>query len=195
MNLDEKRRIFKDAWVKSLKKDLYPKHINGSNIAINHFLCNISMSLFPDNNISGELNFEQYEIHAVQMLRAIKNDLKQAGTILVPFEEQTLDSLPQEALGMPVFIILEHPLLLRKLGSKIINYLYMGEDLLMDSYLGSVLHWDNWKLNDEWRPRLLFYTKLPFDGVKRMEVDNKWLRPYDEADKAVWLDFWSGICL
>ncbi|MBT3281389.1 MAG: hypothetical protein HN374_00285 [Cryomorphaceae bacterium] len=195
MTPEERRTIFKTAWTNSLKKDLYPTHLNGSNIAINHFLMNVSLSLFPDNNINSDLDMEQYEIHAVQMMRAIKNDLQQTGATIHTFNEQSLDELPDSAYGLPVFVILENPLLLRKLGSKIINYLYLGDDLLMDSFLGSVLHWENWKLNPEWKPRLLFWVELPFDGVKKMHVGDKWFRPYDSADKLIWDDFWSGICL
>jgi hypothetical protein len=69
------------------------------------------------------------------------------------------------------------------LGSKVINYLYLGNDLLMDSFLGSVLHWEDWKLNPEWKPRLLFWTELPFDGVKRMHVEDKWFRPLIQQTK------------
>jgi hypothetical protein len=195
MTVEERRRIFKAAWVDALKKDLYPKHINGSNIAINHFLMNLSLSLFPENNINSELDFEQYEIHAVQMMRSLKHDIQQTGVKIRKFKEQSLDELTTSAYGMPVFIILENPILLRKLGSKVINYLYLGDDLLMDSFLGSVLHWEDWKLNPEWRPRLLFWTELPFDGVKRMHVEDKWFRPFDSADKIIWDDYWSGICL
>ena len=75
------------------------------------------------------------------------------------------------------------------------TYMYLGDDLLMDSFLGTVVHWDNMKLNNEWKPRLLFWTELPFDGVKRMHVGDKWFRPYDSADKVIWDDFWDGICL
>ena len=41
MTPEERRAIFKPAFVKALKKDLYPKHINGSNIELNHLLMNI----------------------------------------------------------------------------------------------------------------------------------------------------------
>ena len=195
MTPEERRAIFKPAFVKALKKDLYPRYVNGSNIAINHFVMEISLSLFPNNNISDDLDFEQYELTGAVIQKSVQHDLKQTGVKIHHFSEQSLDSLTSSAYGCPLYIILENPILLRKLGSKIMTYMYLGDDLLMDSFLGTVVHWDNMKLNNEWKPRLLFWTELPFDGVKRMHVGDKWFRPYDSADKVIWDDFWDGICL
>ena len=195
MTPEERRAIFKPAFVKALKKDLYPKHINGSNNALNHLLMNISLSLFPDNNINSELDMEQYELTGAVIQRSNKHDIRQTGAKIHTFKEQSLDALTTSAYGMPLYVILENPILLRKLGSKIMTFMYLGDDLLMDSFLGTVVHWENMQLNSEWKPRLLFWTELSFDGVKRMHVGDKWFRPYDSADKIIWDDFWGGICL
>ena len=195
MTPEERRAIFKPAFVKALKKDLYPKHINGSNIALNHLLMNISLSLFPDNNINSDLDMEQYELTGAVIQRSNKHDIRQTGAKIHTFKEQSLDALTTSAYGMPLYVILENPILLRKLGSKIMTFMYLGDDLLMDSFLGTVVHWENMQLNSEWKPRLLFWTELSFDGVKRMHVGDKWFRPYDSADKIIWDDFWGGICL
>ncbi|SVC99456.1 uncharacterized protein METZ01_LOCUS352310, partial [marine metagenome] len=72
---------------------------------------NLSLSLFPENNINSELDFEQYEIHAVQMMRSLKHDIQQTGAKIRKFKEQSLDELTTSAYGMPVFIILENLIL------------------------------------------------------------------------------------
>jgi hypothetical protein len=156
---------------------------------------NISLSLFPENNINSELDMEQYELTGAVIQRSNKHDIRQTGAKIHTFKEQSLDALTTSAYGMPLYVILENPILLRKLGSKIMTFMYLGDDLIMDSFLGTVVHWENMKLNSEWKPRLLFWTELPFDGVKRMHVENKWFRPFDSADKIIWDDFWGGICL
>jgi hypothetical protein len=146
------------------------------------------MLLFPENNIAGQLDFEAYEKAGATQLRATQNDFKRLGILTAPFEEQELSSLNK---GNVVFLIVENPTLLKKLGTKIINYLYMGDDLLFDANMGCIINWSEWKENTEWMPRLLFYAQISCNNS--ISIDGKQFRPNGDADKLIWEEFWSKV--
>jgi hypothetical protein len=184
MTKDECRAIFKTAWYKAIQKDIYPKHLMGSYIGRAYFMSEICMLLFPENNIAGQLDFEAYEKAGATQIRATQNDFKRLGILTAPFEEQNLTNVNK---GDVVFLIIENPTLLKKLGTKIINYLYMGDDLLFDANMGCIINWSEWKENTEWIPRLLFYAYLSFDTSVTQ------FRPNGDADKLIWEEFWSKV--
>lgn len=188
MTKDECRAIFKTAWYKAIQKDIYPKHLMGSYIGRAYFMSEICMLLFPENNIAGQLDFEAYEKAGATQLRATQNDFKRLGILTAPFEEQELSSLNK---GNVVFLIVENPTLLKKLGTKIINYLYMGDDLLFDANMGCIINWSEWKENTEWMPRLLFYAQISCNNS--ISIDGKQFRPNGDADKLIWEEFWSKV--
>ena len=130
MTKSECRAIFKKAWYKAIRKDIYTKHVMGYIIARAYFMSEISMSLFPENNIADRFDFEAYEKRGPTQLRATINDFKSLGILTTQFEEQELSNLDK---GNVVFIILENSILLKNLGSRITNFLYLGNNLLFDS--------------------------------------------------------------
>jgi hypothetical protein len=188
MTKSECRAIFKQAWYKAIQKDIYSKHIIGSFVARAYFMSEICMLLFPENNIADQFDFEAYEKAGVTQLRATKNDFKSLGILSIPFEEQELTNVNK---GDLVFLIVENPILLKKLSTKIINYLYMGDDLLLYN-MGCVINWAEWKLNIEYVPRLLFYAKPSFDTSSTLK-DGKQFRPHGDDDKLIWNEFWSKV--
>jgi hypothetical protein len=190
---EERRKIFKKAWIYSIKKDLYPKYINGANVAFNYFYTELSRLLYPENNINDELTFDEYEKSGSIKIRAMKNDMEALGSPIIPFQNQTLENVIK---GDLIVLIIENKLLLRKLGSRVNNYIYLGDNLLMDASMGSVINWLDWKENPEWTPRLLFYIHVitgTENDIKYMHKGDKWFRPYDKTDKIIWENFWSGI--
>lgn len=189
MTKSECRAIFKKAWYRAIQKDIYTEHVMGYIIARAYFMSEISMLLFPENNIADRFDFEAYEKRGPTQLRATINDFKSLGILTTQFEEQELSNLDK---GNVVFIILENSILLKKLGSKITNFLYLGNDLLFDSSLGCIINWAEWKENTEWTPRLLFYAYLSFDSSTTLK-DGKQFRPHGDDDKLIWNEFWSKI--
>ena len=197
MTDEDRRKIFKDAWIHSIKSIYYPKYVRGTSLAINMFLTKVSLSLFPENYILDDIDQSSLEkVSAGPNLRAIQSELVNSKvTKFNRFKTQSLDELTISNCGSMVFIMVENPIFIRKLGSKIFNYLYLGEDLLLDSFAGGIVHWNDWKLNKHLNPRLLYWTELVSDkGNKKMHVGDKWARPHGQKDKIVWDDFWSGIC-
>ena len=189
MTKTECRAIFKQAWYKAIQKDIYSKHILGSYVARAYFMSEIAMLLFPENNIADQLNFDAYEKAGSTQIRATQNDFKRLGILTTPFEEQELTNVNK---GNVVFLIVENPTLLKKLGTKIITYLYMGDDLLFDASMGCIINWLEWKENTEWPPRLLFYAYLSFDSSATAK-DGKQFRPHGDDDKLIWNEFWSKV--
>jgi len=188
MTKDECRSIFKDAWHKAVEKDFYPTHIMGSYIGRAHFMSEICMLLFPENNIADKLNFDEYEKASATQIRSTKNDFEKLGILTIPFEDQELTNVNK---GEVVFLKLENETLLKKLAGKVINYLYMGDNLLLDANMGHIIDWSEWKQNVEYTPRLMFYAKISCNNS--ISLDGKQFRPNGEADKLIWEEFWSKI--
>ena len=188
MTKDECRVIFKESWHKAVQKDFYPTYIMGSWIGRAYFMREICMLLFPENNIADKLNFDEYEKASATQSRSTQNDFEKLGILTTQFEEQELTNVNK---GNVVFIKFENTTLLKKLAGKVTNYLYMGDNELFDANLGHMIDWSEWKQNDEWAPRLLFYAKISCNNS--ISLDGKQFRPNGEADKLIWEEFWSKV--
>jgi len=188
MTKDECRVIFKESWHKAVQKDFYPTYIMGSWIGRAYFMREICMLLFPENNIADKLNFDEYEKASATQSRSTQNDFEKLGILTTQFEEQELTNVNK---GNVVFIKFENTTLLKKLAGKVTNYLYMGDNVLFDANLGHMIDWSEWKQNDEWAPRLLFYAKISCNNS--ISLDGKQFRPNGEADKLIWEEFWSKV--
>ena len=194
MTQTERMRVFKKAWVKTIERTLYSPNISANAIGAGMFLGEVSMQLFPDNNLTEKLDFSVGEKYVD--MRSLKHDIiNLTGSEIIPFT--SANDLTESMRGSSaLYLHGENSRLLKKLGTQINACVHLGNGYFIDNMTGSSFTWDGYKYDNEFEPRLLYGAKFNYNPT--VHVDDVYVRPNnigDNNDEVVWRDFWDSICL
>jgi len=213
MTVDECRRIFKNAWYKSIQRELYPTNsIMLPMGEIMYFMRDISMELFPENNSAGRYDFDAGYLTSttegfafIGTERAYLNYKPMVAGIGPDhadnpdgwgWKTKETQSFTDINKGDGVHIVIENDTLLKKMTAsfhKVVTCIYLGDNLLFHRSLGCVIDFEEWKNNIEWTPRLVAHSIITGDTSKTLDEDGKQVRPHGDDDITRWREFWSKL--
>jgi len=194
MTQSERMKIFKKAWKESIRTSIYPKHASGDRVGTLAFLKSLSVQLFPDNNLGNTINLDASEKYSGDF-RSGKHDLEMLlGLTVVNFS--SANDIKESESGASIYFVQgENSRLLKKTGARLNTGLHLGNGYYMENSSGSSFTWDEYKHDNEFEPRLLFWGKMSYNP--KIHVNNVYFRPNnlgDNNDEVVWQDFWDDVC-